>query len=96
MRRAAAVDRNQAEITAALRAVGCLVHITSGLGGGYPDLMAAYRGRLKLLEVKDGDKSPSRRQLTPAEREFHDAWAEHVAVVETVAQAFAAMGVVTV
>jgi hypothetical protein len=27
-----------------------------------------------LLEVKDGKKSPSRRQLTDAEQKFHEDW----------------------
>jgi hypothetical protein len=33
-----------------------------------------YRGYTLLLEVKDGDKSPSARALTPAEAKFHAEW----------------------
>jgi hypothetical protein len=46
-----------------------------------------------MLEIKDGAKSPSRRKLTPAEADFHAEWSEHVAIVETVEQALAAVGV---
>jgi hypothetical protein len=77
---------------AALRAVGCLVHDTSRLGGGFPDAVAAFRGRLVLLEIKDGRKPPSARKLTENEAEFHRTWGTAVAVVETVEQALAAVG----
>jgi hypothetical protein len=94
VRRAARTDRNQPEIVAALRAAGVTVCVTSHVGGGFPDLAASYRKRLIFLEVKDGSKPPSARKLTPAEAEFHRDWADHVAVVESVDQALAAVGVV--
>jgi hypothetical protein len=94
VRRAAKIDANQPEIVNALRKVGVTVCITSHVGGGFPDLAASYRGKLIFLEVKDGAKPPSRRKLTPAEADFHREWSEHVAIVETVEQALAAVGVV--
>lgn len=93
MRRAARIDANQPTIVAALRRAGVRVRITSQFGDGFPDLVACYRGRLMMLEVKDGAKPPSERRLTPAEAEFHRDWPEHTAVVETPEQALAAMGV---
>jgi hypothetical protein len=93
--RARRVDANHAEVITALRRAGCRVWDTSRVGGGFPDALVAARGnRLVMLEIKDGAKSPSRRKLTPAEADFHRDWSEHVAIVETVEQALAAVGVV--
>ena len=51
--RAARVDSNQAQIVRALRDVGIHVFVTSGVGDGFPDLVAVRRdGRVILLEVK--------------------------------------------
>lgn len=94
MRRAARVDANQAAVVAALRRAGCYVQDLSGVGGGCPDLLVGYRGAWHLLEVKDGAKPPSRRELTPAELRWHEAAARHapVGLVETVEQALAQVG----
>lgn len=72
--RAAKVDRNQAEIVAALRKIGAKVYVASSFGQGFPDLICGYRGRLMLLEVKDGAKPPSARKLTPDQVRFHADW----------------------
>ena len=74
MRHRARVDANHAEVVKALRAVGALVHDTSRVGGGFPDIVVKFRGRVFLLEVKDGSKSKSRRQPTEAERKFLLLW----------------------
>ena len=74
MRRAARADDNQPAIVEALRQCGATVAITSKLGGGYPDLTVGYRGVTFMMELKDGDKSPSERKLTPAEEKFHREW----------------------
>lgn len=92
MRRAHRVDANHGAIIDALRRVGALVADTSALGGGFPDLVVAFRGRLVLLEVKDGAKSPSERKFTVPEQAFHLLWRDHVRVVESTAQAMAAIG----
>lgn len=67
MSRARRTDANHAEIMLALTALGWYVHDTSRLGDGFPDLVAARGGVLRLVEVKDGTKSQSRQRLTPAE-----------------------------
>jgi len=77
------VDRNQSEIVEALRAIGATVAITSGLGKGFPDLVAGYRGINYLIEVKDWQQVPSKRRLTPDEAEFHQMWRGQICVVET-------------
>ena len=91
MRARGRIDANQNEVVAALRAVGCNVAITSALGSGFVDLVV-YRpatGLLRLIELKDGSKPPSKRKLTPDEEEFARKFP--VWVVHSVAEAFKAM-----
>lgn len=92
MRRAAKVDANQSEIVAALRAVGATVQPLHSVGKGCPDLAVGYRGQTFLIEVKDGDKFPSERRLTPDQLEWHGGWKGHVAVAETVKEALTIIG----
>jgi hypothetical protein len=92
---AARVDDNQSEIVKALQRIGAYVIDCSHVGQGFPDLLIAYRGRWVLLEVKDGEKSPSRRKLTPAQTIFHaEALAKgcKVHVVESVDDAIRVVG----
>ena len=103
MRRAAKTDRNQAEIVKALRAVGCSVQPLHAVGKGCPDILVGvpersavhsfFRPRKNLiLEIKDGAKSPSERQLTPDQVKWHAAWrGAPVIVVENVDQALEAV-----
>lgn len=92
MRRAAKVDANQHEIVDALRGVGASVSITSAVGEGFPDIAVGYKGQNLLLEIKDGSKPPSDRKLTPAQQKWHREWCGTVLVVETVKDAFRAIG----
>jgi hypothetical protein len=73
MRYAARIDANQEQIVSALRAHGATVRIVTQ-GNGLPDLLVGYKGFTLLLEVKDGNKVPSARKLTPAEQKFFDEW----------------------
>jgi hypothetical protein len=73
MKYANRVDRNQGDIVSALRACGATVRVVT-MGDGVPDLLVGYRGYTLLLEVKDGNKSPSARALTSAEQKFFDEW----------------------
>jgi predicted RecB family nuclease len=89
VRYAARVDDNQGEIVRAIQRIGGYVIDCSHVGSGFPDLLVAYRGRWSLIEIKDGEKSPSRRRLTPAQTVFHaEAMAKgcKVHVVENVDQ----------
>lgn len=90
---AARSDRNQPEIVKALREIGASVQHLHAVGRGCPDLMVGWRGQNYLLEVKDSEQPPSRRLLTKDESAWHSTWAGHVATVETVEQAYAAIGV---
>jgi hypothetical protein len=73
MRRANRIDDNQNDIVAALRKAGATVRVISQ-GEGIPDLLVGFRGETILLEVKDGNKPPSARTLTLAEKKFFDEW----------------------
>ncbi len=72
MRRASRRDVNERRVIEALRACGAYVKQINDEGTF--DLLCWYRGHTLLLEVKDGDKSPSARALTPAEAKFHAEW----------------------
>ena len=63
-------DSNHTEVIKALRAIGACVYSTAIVGQGFPDLAVAFRGDTYLLEIKDGNKPPSKRQLTDKERQF--------------------------
>lgn len=88
--RAARVDGNQSAIVGALIACGALVQSLARMGQGVPDLLVAFRGRVLLIEVKNGAKSPSRRRLTKAQVDWH-ALGWPVVVVETVEGAVQAL-----
>ena len=93
MRRAAKVDRNQAEITAALRTVGASVQSLAAVGNGVPDLLVGFRRATYLLEVKDGKKPPSARELTPDQVTWHMGWiGGPCVVVNSTEEALAAIG----
>lgn len=59
------VDDNHKAIVAALRKAGCFVQSLAAQGGGVPDLLVAYDGFWKVLEIKDGGKCQSKQKLTP-------------------------------
>jgi hypothetical protein len=87
MRHAARIDANQDQIVTALRAMGATVRIVTQ-GNGLPDLLVGFRGVTILMEVKDGQKVPSARKLTPAEQKFFDEWKGGiVAIVNSVDEA---------
>ncbi len=66
MRTVSKKDSNHAEIVKTLRAIGAHVQDVSQLKNCF-DILVGYRGRLFIMEVKDGKKPPSARQLTPGE-----------------------------
>lgn len=74
-------DANQSEIVAALRRIGASVTIISDVGGGCPDLLVGLRAVNFLFEVKDGAQPPSKRQLTPEEKDWYETWRGQVSIV---------------
>ena len=89
MPRIARVDANQPDIVQALRQIGATVQPIHVIGKGCPDLLVGYRGVNSLLEVKDGEKVPSARKLTPDELRWHDDWRGEVFIVHGIAEAIA-------
>lgn len=93
MRRAAKTDANQAKIVDMLRLVGCSVLPLHAVGKGCPDLLVARNGDTFLMEVKDGDKPPSARRLTPDQVEFHASWRGRIVTVKNEREALEAIGI---
>ena len=85
------VDDNQQEIISALRKAGVLVLPLHEVGKGCPDILCGFRSTLVLLEIKDGNKPPSRRKLTPEQERFHTDWKGFVRVVSSVDEALEAV-----
>ncbi len=73
MRRNARVDSNQKEIVEFIRRYGGTVLITSQLKNCF-DILVGYNGFNIIMEIKDGNKTPSQRKLTKGEKEFRDTW----------------------
>lgn len=90
--RNAKADDNQPQIVKALRKAGASVQTLHAVGHGCPDLAVGFRGMTFLIEVKDGGKPPSKRVLTPAQVQWHQLWAGHVAIAETEEQALKIIG----
>lgn len=83
------VDSNHWEVCRAFRQLGWCVASTADLGGGFPDVVVAKRGVLRLIEVKDGTKPPSKRALTPLEAVYHRDMAAAgcpITIIESVQQ----------
>ena len=74
MRRAAKIDANQTQVVEALRAAGATVQSLAAVGQGVPDLLVGFQGKTLLMEVKDGRKPPSQRQLTEDQLKWHGVW----------------------
>jgi hypothetical protein len=70
---------------------GASVQSLASVGRGCPDLLVGFKGRNLLLEVKDGRKPPSARELTDDQKKWHGGWLGNVRVVESVEQAIAAL-----
>ncbi len=82
-RQAARTDGNHTAVVSALAAAGMKPVSTAAMGKGFPDVAVGFRGINVFLEIKDGEKIASKKQLTVKEREFHDTWPGQIAVVET-------------
>ena len=88
MRRRGRVDANHASIVALLRSFGCSVISTAGVGDGFPDVLVGFQGVTRLIEIKDGEKSPSKRRLTPDEEDWHSTWqGDPVCILESLRDA---------
>lgn len=78
-RQRARVDANQPAMVEAFRRMGCKVFPTHQVGRGFPDLVVCITDRtIILVEIKDGEKPPSKRRLTPDEEAFAAKWPVHI------------------
>ena len=70
MRTRGRIDRNQTELVAILRELGCTVTSLADTGGGTPDLLVGHLGVTYLLEIKAHRKA----KLTDDQQRWHAAW----------------------
>jgi len=91
MRLAARTDANHTTIANVFRDFGASVLSLAAMGNGCPDLLIAYHGTNVLIEIKDGEKSPSRRALTPDQEVFHAHWQGPIAIVTSIDEAVSIM-----
>lgn len=88
MRRAARRDANQGEIVGVFASLDCSVLDIASTPCGF-DLVVGYKTQAILVEVKDGSKPPSARQLTPNEHSAHLNWRGPKAIVKNNEEAVA-------
>lgn len=89
MRRAAKIDRNHTEIVDAFRKFGCSVLPLHTVGGGCPDIAVGLNKKTVLVEIKDGNKIPSKQELTKHEQKFHSEWRGSLFVVKNLSDVIA-------
>jgi hypothetical protein len=91
MRRPRRTDGNHATIRDTLRRCGCVVEDLSDVGRGIPDLLVLTpKGRVLLVEVKDGSQPPSKQRLTEEEVGVANRWTGHYLIVTSVDDAIRA------
>lgn len=89
MRLRARTDANQKAIVKALRDFGCSVIHLHQLDKGVPDIAVGKNGVTLFMQIKDGSRPPSERNLTQDERDFCQEWRGHYAIVESIDDALA-------
>jgi hypothetical protein len=72
-----------------------MVQSLAPIGNGCPDLLVIHKGRVSLLEVKDGNKAPSARALTEPEARWHEKALGVGGTVYVVASPEAALAIVS-
>ena len=78
----AKTDDNHAETLKLLRSLGFSCKSVHQIKG-FVDIVAGRNGINYLIEVKDGSKPESSRQLTEKEAEFHNDWKGTLHIIET-------------
>ena len=68
-------DKNQKEIVNTLKRIGCKVYDTSDVGGGFPDLVCAYRYLTILIEVKNKENWYGKKEAHyDTQKTFRATW----------------------
>jgi len=86
---AARVDKNQKEIVEAFRRFGCSVLHLHTVGHGCPDICVGLNKKSVLVEIKDGSKTKSGKELTADEQKFHNEWKGSLFIVENLGDVIA-------
>lgn len=73
-------DKNQTEVVAQLRRLGCTVQSLGDVGKGCPDLIIGIHGFNFLIELK----STRKKWLTDKEKAWQNDWSGQVDVCSTV------------
>lgn len=79
----ARIDANQPSIVKDLRQYPNITVRSVATIKGFCDIVVGYNNRNYLYEIKDPDKPPSARKLTPDEKDFHDSWKGHIKIALT-------------
>lgn len=82
LRRASKIDANQPEIVKALRKLGYSVLHVHQLKNCF-DILVGAKGKNYAFEIKDGSLPPSKKKLTPGEKDFFETWQGQVNVAES-------------
>lgn len=81
-------DANHKAIVDALIGAGCSVLDLAAVGGGAPDLLVGFRGRNKLVEVKNPANKRRSGSTNPTtglkQAKFRAAWKGETATVDSV------------
>lgn len=87
-------DNNHGEIVAALEKCGCSIIDLSKMGRGIPDLVAGFRGRWHVMEIKNPANAYGRKGFTPAQKKWADRQQAPVHIVRTVDEALRIIGLI--
>lgn len=86
--RAAKIDDNHKEVVAQFKKFGCSVLDIHAIPN-CADIVVGKNFRCFVVEIKDGKKSPSERELTTGEKKFRDGWKGAYFVVENLSDVIA-------
>ncbi len=63
-------DLNHADIVRALEQIGVGCFDGATFGNGFPDLLTAYRGKIRLIEIKNSENAYGRAGLNALQAQF--------------------------
>jgi len=74
-------DRNQPQIVRDLRRAGFSVQSLHTVGDGCPDILVGHQGMNWLFEIKNPEQPPSKRKLSPDEKDFFEEWKGQINII---------------
>lgn len=94
MRKHGKIDLNQPEIVKALRQVGAEVTSIADMGNGIADILVSFRRSWYVIEIKNGELTPSAQKLKPMEAEWISRQMAPVGVCNSVDAALRHIGAI--